>query len=126
MEVARGEQVFSGMRRHQAVSGGFFRGTGNLISRGFGLGIVLFLALSTLSALNQIRDVFAEKLSGIVKQEGPRRGGFYPAPGRFVPSLGQVRPQVRPRIEAGQAIRESGYFLRSLDEFVRSLSSLAR
>ncbi len=108
-----------------------FEGFRTSVKRGISFGIVLFLALSTFSVLSwsvQYLEVSVRntlRSSAEVHSTAPRRAEvFY----RRVPMKPFVSAQVRAQgsLNARDVIRESSYFLNTLDNFGRSLARFGK
>ena len=124
----------------KAVVSVFFGEVVSLVRKGISLGVVLFLALATLSVLNRSADFLKDSSktrndqsilrgvsygSGSAVSQGPRN--------LLVPRYVSVVPAVSFRQErhsaptnARDTLRESGYFVSDLDRFSRTLSQFGR
>lgn len=112
---------------------GIFRQILMLFGRGLSLGFVLFLALSTLSLLNRGMDFFDSSSkgskAGLVKQQSfqaaPQVSG---APYRvaYQPYSSGAYTRSNKTQDARDTIRESGYFVGSVESFMRSLARFSK
>lgn len=107
-----------------------------LIKKGIGLGVVLFLALSTLSFLNQGTHLLKEFSGARVADVMPRVSDRVVSQGpsnllaqRPVLSAATVwdrSPNRGDQMNARDTLRESGYFVGELERFTRTLSRLGQ
>jgi hypothetical protein len=108
---------------------GMLKETALLVRRGLSLGVVLFLALSTLSTLNRGADYLEASVKNSTKLShvAPRS---LTVPKRVTGSWSAYafRPAVRAEagLDAVKTLRESSYFLSTLRDFTRSLMRLGR
>jgi len=104
-----------------------------LFGKGLSLGFVLFLALSTLSLLNRGMDSLSSS-SKVSKAGLSQRQNFQTAapvlglPYRAAsqPNSGGTFTRSNQAQNARDTIRESGYFVSSVESFVRSLSRFSK
>lgn len=104
-----------------------------LFGKGLSLGFVLFLALSTLSLLNRGMDSLSSSSKGS-KAGLSQRQNFQTAapvlglPYRVAsqPNSGGTFTRSNQAQNARDTIRESGYFVSSVESFVRSLSRFSK
>lgn len=104
-----------------------------LFGKGLSLGFVLFLALSTLSLLNRGMDSLSSS-SKISKAGLSQRQNFQTAaPVLGMPyhaasqsNSGGTLPRSDQARNARDTIRESGYFVSSVESFMRSLGRFAK
>jgi len=121
-EVSRG---FEGVRR------GALGGLVLLVRKGVGLGVVLFLALSTFSFLNHGAGFLEASLKSSLSQKEEQKDSRSYTVSRPVSSSVAVNSSrsetpVKQSQDMTRTIRESGYFLNSLDYFTRSLAKMAK
>ena len=116
---------------------GFVRGIFShilmLFGKGLSLGFVLFLALSTLSLLNRGMDSLSSSSKGSKAGLSQRQNFQTLAPVSRLPyhvasqpDAGGVYTRSNQTRNARDTIRESGYFVSSVESFVRSLSRFAK
>lgn len=104
-----------------------------LFGKGWSLGFVLFLALSTLSLLNRGMDSLSSS-SKISKAGLSQRQNFQttapvlgmPYHAASQPNSGGTLPRSDQARNARDTIRESGYFVSSVESFVRSLGRFSK
>jgi len=104
-----------------------------LFGKGLSLGFLLFLALSTLSLLNRGMDSL-DSSSKSSKAGLSQRQTFQPAapvsgsPYSVIsqPYSGGANTRSNKTRDARNAIRESGYFVSSVESFMRSLSRFSK
>ncbi len=109
----------------------------SLFGRGLSLGFVLFVALSALSLLNRGMDSFESTFKGTGVRQGPQFGtsGYSGIGAGLTPASYGVKRQPQTsgatsRFGKAQdtrdVIRESGYFVSSVESFTRSLSRFSK
>ena len=112
---------------------GIFRQILMLFGRGLSLGFVLFLALSTLSLLNRGMDFLDHSSkgskAGLVNQQSfqaasPISGKSYRVISQPYVNGAYTRPNKTK--DTRDAIRESGYFVSSVESFMRSLARFSK
>ena len=104
-----------------------------LFGKGLSLGFVLFLALSTLSLLNRgmdSLDSFSKKSSAGLSQrqtfQTAAPGSRLPYRAISQPYSGGANTRLNKTQDARDAIRESGYFVSSVESFMRSLGRFSK
>jgi len=115
-------------RSFEEVRGSVLGGLVLLVRRGVGLGVVLFLALSTFSILNHGAGCLEAFLKGSLAQKDEQKEARSYTVSRPVSGLAAARSQspVKQGQDMTKTIRESGYFLGSLDYFIRSLAKVGK
>jgi len=104
-----------------------------LFGKGLSLGFVLFLALSTLSLLNRGMDTLSSSSKGSKAGLSQRQKFQTAAPVLGLPYRAASQPnsggtftRSNQAQNARDTIRESGYFVSSVESFVRSLSRFSK
>jgi len=107
-----------------------------LVKKGIGLGVVLFLALTTLSFLNQgtgfLKDLgsvrvaqFMTRGSSSAVSQGPGNL-LVQRPVLVAPTVWDRPESRRVQTNARDTLRESGYFVGELERFARTLMRLGK
>ena len=119
-----------------AIVSEFFRDLGALVKKGIGLGVVLFLALTTLSVLNQSQSFLkslvkqrVEQVIAPISQMTQPQGMSPVIVQRSVYAAAAVYPKQASRsvqTDARGTIRESGYFVGEVERFMRTLARLGK
>lgn len=122
--------------KFKAIVSEFFGNLGALVKKGIGLGVVLFLALTTLSVLNQgqsflislVKERVAQVVAPIGQMTQPQ--GVSPV---MIQRPVLTAPVVYPRqasrssqTDARGTIRESGYFVGEIERFMRTLARFGK
>lgn len=113
----------------KGVSSGLFEGFRLTVRRGVSLGLVLFLALSTLSILNRGTDFLQSAMANSVKSgHGASRNLVIPRRVTVPASVYAVRtPRASvPQESARETLRETGYFLNELKHFTQTLARFGK
>ncbi len=104
-----------------------------LFGKGLSLGFVLFLALSTLSLLNRGMDSLSSSSKGSKAGLSQRQNFQTAAPVLGLPYRAASQPysggtftRSNQAQNARDTIRESGYFVSSVESFMRSLSRFSK
>ena len=104
-----------------------------LFGKGLSLGLVLFLALSTLSLLNRGMDSLSSSSKGSKAGLSQRQNFQAPASVLGLPYHAASQPYSGGTLtrsnetrNARDTIRESGYFVSSVESFVRSLGRFSK
>jgi len=111
--------------------GGVLGGLVLLVRRGVGLGIVLFLALFTFSILSHGAGYLESSLRSSLLEDGKQKDARSyrvsgPVSGPVAMNSSRSSVPVKQGQDMTRTIRESGYFLNSLDYFTRSLAKLGK
>ena len=120
----------------KAAAVGVFGEAASLVRRGISLGVVLFLALTTLSALNHSANFLKNSGKASVGKVVKHENGITAAQGTrnlWVPRVASVRPVYVARQEnrsvsrnAQDTLRESGYLIGELGTFSGTLARFGK
>ena len=114
----------------------FFSESVCLVKKGIGLGVVLFLALTTLSFLNQsthfLKEFGGARVADVMPPVSDRVVSQVPSnllaqrPVMTAATVWDRSPNRGVQMNARDTLRESGYFVGELERFTRTLSRLAQ
>ena len=124
------------IRKCMAIVNEFFRDLGALVKKGIGLGVVLFLALTTLSVLNQsqsfLKSLVKQRVGQVIApiSQMTQPPGMSPVnvqrPVYAAPAVYPKQASRSVQTDARGTIRESGYFVGELERFMRTLARLGK